>query len=373
MSAVRSEVPVRARDGDEAGRSEGRSTLLIHDAAFLRHDPGVGHPENAARLADVTRDLAERVVPGVRFAPATRDITRAELLAVHAPGHVALVQSTAGQRARFDADTAAGPDSYEVACLAAGAALRAAEAVCAGEAGGAFALVRPPGHHAEATRAMGFCLFNNVALAAEHAVRELSCRRVLVLDPDIHHGNGTQHAFEARDDVLYVSSHRYPFYPGTGWFDETGKGRGAGFTLNLPLPMGLPDADFLHVWRRAVEPVVHAWQPDLILVSAGFDTWHADPIGDLQITADGFAALFQLFRSWADAHCPGRIACALEGGYDPAGVAAGVRAALTALAATRADESVIERVAEQPVSEEARRIAERSRAVMAPFWPALRG
>jgi len=193
-----------------------------------------------------------------------------------------------------------------------------------------------------------------------------------VLDPDIHHGNGTQHAFESRDDVLYVSSHRFPFYPGTGWFDEVGRGRGAGFTLNLPLPMGLRDSDLLHVWRRAVEPVVHAWQPDLILVSAGFDTWHADPIGDLQITADGFAALFHLIRSWADAHCPGRIACALEGGYDPAGVAAGVRAALTALAAAHADESVIGRVAEQPVSEEARRIAERSRAVMAPFWATLR-
>ena len=345
--------------------------LLIRDEAFLRHDAGAGHPENAARLSATLTDLDAHPIPGVDVAPASRDVTRSELLAVHAPDLVALVQSTAGRRARFDADTLAGPDSYEVACLAAGAALRAAEAVCAGEAQGAFALVRPPGHHAEATRPMGFCLFNNIAIAAEHAVRELGCRRVLVVDPDIHHGNGTQHSFEDRDDVLYVSSHRYPFYPGTGWFDEVGRGRGAGFTLNLPLPMGLRDADLLHVWRRAVEPVVSSWRPDLILVSAGFDTWHADPIGDLQITANGFAALFHLFRSWADASCPGRIACALEGGYDPAGVAAGVRAALTALAAERADEGAIARVVEQPVSDEARRIAERSRAVMAPYWPAL--
>jgi acetoin utilization deacetylase AcuC-like enzyme len=346
--------------------------LLIRDDAFLRHDAGIGHPENAARLADTLSDLAAHPVPGVVVSPASRNVTRAELTAVHSPELVELVQSTAGRRARFDADTVAGPDSYEVACLAAGAALRAAEAVCAGEASGAFALVRPPGHHAEAARAMGFCLFNNIAVAAEHAVRELGCRRVLVLDPDIHHGNGTQHSFEARDDVLYVSSHRYPFYPGTGWFDETGTGRGAGFTLNLPLPMGLRDADLLHVWRRAVEPVVNSWQPDLILVSAGFDTWHADPIGDLQITADGFAALFQLFRTWADQNCSERIACVLEGGYDPAGVAAGVRAALTALAAPRADEAAIARVSEQPVSDEARKIAERSRATMQRWWPALR-
>ena len=346
--------------------------LLLHDPVFLRHDAGSGHPENAARLATITRDLGAHPIPGLLVAPASRDITRSELLAVHAPDHVTLVQSTAGRRVQLDPDTVAGSDSYEVACLAAGATLRAAEAVCAGEASGAFALVCPPGHHAEAAAAMGFCLFNNVALAAEHAVRELSCRRVLVLDPDIHHGNGTQHAFEARDDVLYVSSHRYPFYPGTGWFDEVGTGRGAGFTLNLPMPMGLRDADLLHLYRRAVEPVVQAWQPDLILVSAGFDTWHADPIGDLAITADGFAALFHLFRSWADAHCPGRLACALEGGYDPRGVAAGVRAALTALAAQRADEAAITRVAEQPASEEARRIAERSRATLAPWWEALR-
>jgi acetoin utilization deacetylase AcuC-like enzyme len=245
--------------------------------------------------------------------------------------------------------------------------------VCSGNARGAVALVRPPGHHAEPAAAMGFCLLNNVALAAEHAVRALGCRRVLVLDPDIHHGNGTQRAFWSRADVLYVSSHRFPFYPGSGWYDETGAGSGAGFTLNLPLPMGLSDADLLHLYRRAVEPVVREFEPELIMVSAGFDTWHADPIGDLAISADGFAALWNLFRAWADEFCPGRIAAALEGGYDPAGVAAGVRAALTALAAPRADAGAIARVEALVVSEEAKRIAERSRAVMAPWWSTLQG
>jgi acetoin utilization deacetylase AcuC-like enzyme len=347
--------------------------LLIRDELFLRHDPGPGHPENAARLAATLADLDARPIPGVRSAPAAREATRAELLAVHSEAHVRRVEECAGRRVQLDPDTATGPDSVSVARRAAGATLACVEAACAGDAQGAFALVRPPGHHAEPAAAMGFCLLNNVALAAEHAVRQLGCRRVLVLDPDIHHGNGTQRAFWSRADVLYVSSHRFPFYPGTGWYDETGAGPGAGFTLNLPLPMGLGDADLLHLYRRAVEPVVRQFEPELILVSAGFDTWHADPIGDLAITADGFAALWSLFRAWADELCPGRIAAALEGGYAAAGVAAGVRAALTALAAPRSDAGAIARVEAQAVSDVARKIAERSRAVTAPWWSALRG
>jgi acetoin utilization deacetylase AcuC-like enzyme len=288
---------------------------------------------------------------------------------VHSAGHLEAVERTAGRpRARLDADTATSARSFEVACLAAGAVVGATEAVVGGAAQGAIALVRPPGHHAESSGPMGFCLFNNVAVAAEHALAEGGCRRVLILDPDIHHGNGTQHSFYERSDVLYVSSHRFPFYPGTGWFDEVGRGPGAGFTLNLPMPMGLRDADLLHLYRRAVEPAVRAWKPELILVSAGFDTWKDDPIGDLAITAAGFAALYALFRSWADEHCPGRLVCALEGGYDPAGVVAGVRAAIEACTAPAARPVEVEGA----VSEAAREIAERSRRVMAPWWPVLR-
>jgi len=313
-------------------------------------------------------DLDRRPVAGTTTA-APRPATRRELLALHSPAHLDAVERTAGlPRCRLDADTATSARSFEAACLAAGAAIGATEAVLSGAARGAFALVRPPGHHAEAGAAMGFCLFNNVAVAAAHAVAECGCRRVLILDPDIHHGNGTQHAFDERADVLYVSSHRFPYYPGTGWFDETGRGPGAGFTLNLPMPMGLGDADLLHLYRRAVGPVVAAFRPELILVSAGFDTWAADPLGDLAITAAGFAALYALFRGWADEHCPGRLVCALEGGYDPAGVVAGVRAALEACAAREAGPSEVD----GEIGAAARQIAERSRAVMAPWWPALR-
>lgn len=340
---------------------------MLRDDRFLEHDPGTGHPENAARLKAVLDDLDARPVAGT-VAAAPRAATRSELLAVHGAGYLEELERVAGRRVRLDADTATSERSVEVARLAAGATAAAVEAVVGGAARGALALVRPPGHHAESAAAMGFCLFNNVAVAAEHALEAGGCRRVLILDPDIHHGNGTQHHFEERSDVLYVSSHRYPFYPGTGWFDEIGRAAGAGFTLNLPMPMGLGDADLLHVYRAAVEPVVRAFRPELILVSAGFDTWHADPIGDLRITAAGFAALYHLFRAWADEHCPGRLVCALEGGYDPAGVVAGVRAVLQACTARSPGTTDVE----GNVSREARQIAERSRRTMSPFWPVLR-
>ncbi len=305
-------------------------TLILRDPSCLEHDPGPGHPENAARLAAVLDDLDARPVPGTRQ-DSPRRATRAELQRVHTAQHVDVVEATAGQApVALDGDTITSAGSWEAALKGAGATLAATEAVVAGEAAGAFALVRPPGHHAEASHAMGFCLFNNVAVAAEHARAELGCERVLILDPDVHHGNGTQHAFDSRSDVLYVSSHRYPFYPFTGPLTEVGTGEGAGHTVNLPLGAGMGDADLLHLYQEVVGPVVSDYRPDLILVSAGFDTWHADPLGGLAVSRSGFDALFQLFRSWSDEHCPGRLVCTLEGGYDPQGVVQGVRAALHA-------------------------------------------
>jgi len=215
---------------------------------------------------------------------------------------------------------------------------------------------------------MGFCLFNNVALAAAHAVEALGRRRVLVLDPDVHHGNGTQRAFYGRRDVLYVSSHRFPFYPGTGWFDELGTGEGEGFTVNLPLPPGMGDADFHHLYDRVVGPIVAEYRPELILISAGFDTWKRDPLGGMRVTEDGYAALFGLFRRWADAHCPGRIAATLEGGYDPAGLVAGVRVALEILSGERPAPEGIDAGACESGSGDRRP----GPAHALPYWKALR-
>jgi acetoin utilization deacetylase AcuC-like enzyme len=347
------------------------STLILRDDRFLAHDPGPGHPENPARLAAVLADLDARPVPGTASA-APRAATPNELLAVHDRDLVDLVAATAGRpHVQLDPDTATSSASWEAAVLAAGAVCEASEAVVAGEVRGAFCLVRPPGHHAEASAPMGFCLFNNVAVAAQHAVDALGLRRVLIVDPDVHHGNGTQHIFERRADVMYVSSHRHPFYPGTGEIHETGKGEGRGFTINLPLPGGRGDADLAHVWERVVDPVVREWEPELILVSAGYDAWRRDPLGGMAVSAQGFAALFALFRRWADACCPGRLVAALEGGYDPAGVVAGVRAAVGAMAGSPPGPDAV-RVEGEP-GPAAQAVAHEARRLLAPVWPVLVG
>jgi len=345
------------------------ATLILRADECLAHDPGFGHPERAARLQAIHDSLDAQPVLGTTSRHPRR-AARNELLAVHDEAHVRRIEATAGRVAvQLDPDTATSALSHEAALVSAGATLEATEAVTSGASSGAFALVRPPGHHALSDRAMGFCLFNNVALAAEHAIRELGCRRVLVVDPDVHHGNGTQEIFWRRRDVLYISSHRYPFYPGTGDLDETGEGEGAGHTVNLPLPEATNDADFLHAWQRVVDPIVSSYEPDLILVSAGFDTWHQDPMGGFLVTDAGFRAFFGLVKRWADAHCPGRVACTLEGGYNTSGVVAGVRAALDVLTGNVAPPPAIE----GDVSREARAIADAARRELAGRWPALRG
>jgi len=344
-------------------------TLILRDDRFLEHDPGPGHPERRARLEAVYASLDAEPIAGTTSAT-PRAATREQLLAVHTAAHVAQVESSAGQaHTQLDADTAASAGSHQAALLAAGGAIQAVEAVLADQAQGAFVLCRPPGHHAEASGAMGFCLFNNAALAAEHAVRQLGCRRVLVVDPDVHHGNGTQHSFWERADVMYVSSHRFPYFPGTGASGEVGAGAGAGYTLNLPLPAGLGDADLVHLYRSCVSPVVRRFAPELIIVSAGFDTWHKDPLGDLALTEAGFAALFSIFRGWAEESCPRRMVALLEGGYALDGVVAGVRAGLSVMSAASPPALAVDGA----VSDAARRVEREVRRALSPHWPCLAG
>jgi acetoin utilization deacetylase AcuC-like enzyme len=310
---------------------EGAETLLLFDPAMLAHDAGPGHPESAARLRDLLARLRDDPIAGVRL-ESPPQATEQQLGTLHTPELVAAVARSRGlPRTRFDADTAANADTYRAALLAAGAAMRGVEAVKDGGAAGAFAVVRPPGHHAESARAMGFCFFNNAALAAAHAVKELGCRRVLLFDPDVHHGNGSQALFWDCPEVLYVSLHRFPFYPGTGDWDETGGGAGEGKTLNLPLPPGLGDADYDGLLAAVVEPVVDAFAPELIVVSAGFDTYREDPLGGMRLTANGYRAQSARIWRWAQRHCPGHVVFVLEGGYHPVGVREGVLAALAAM------------------------------------------
>jgi len=260
-------------------------------------------------------------------------------------------------------DTQAGPDSYAAALRAAGAVTDAALRVLDGTLDRAFCLVRPPGHHAEADRAMGFCLFNNVAVAAAAALdRGLS--RVAVLDFDVHHGNGTQHMFEADPRVLYVSSHAYPFYPGTGSIDETGVGPGRGFTVNLPLPPGMGDAEYARLYREIVEPIGTAYDPELVLVSAGFDAWGGDPLAPMALTERGYAELSAVCLGIAARSARGRAVFALEGGYDLQGLAA------SAVAVTRA--LLGEPMGGVPsVAGPIDALIARYRAALAPDWPVL--
>ncbi|MBP7146717.1 MAG: histone deacetylase [Acidobacteria bacterium] len=308
-------------------------TLLVHDNAMLQHIPGGAHPERPQRLQAIREDLLRDPPPGVEWvAPSVAP--RAAIERVHVPAYLDLLESVRGRSTWLDGDTGVSAGSIPAMYLAAGAALDAVRAVWHRRADSAFALVRPPGHHSERDRAMGFCLVNNIAVAAALATAELECERVLIVDWDVHHGNGTQQAFYGRRDVLVFNTHQHPLYPGTGRHDETGAGEGEGFTINVPLPPGSGDADFLAVYRDVLVPVADAFRPELVLVSAGFDAHRRDPLANLEMTDDGFAALCAIVRDIAARHASGRVALVLEGGYDLQVLARGVRGCLDVLGGT---------------------------------------
>jgi len=307
--------------------------VLIASDRFADHIMPPGHPERAERAA-VMQSVADwwREQGGLLAAP--RMAARRELERVHVPEHVDSVAGSAGRTVAFDPDTYASPATYEVALLAAGAAVLGVETVVAADSAGttrAFALVRPPGHHAGPSRAMGFCLFNNVAVAAAHAL-SLGVERVAIVDYDVHHGNGTQWAFYEDPRVLVVSLHQYPFYPGTGAAGEAGAGTGEGFTVNVPLEAGATDGDYELVFRAVVLPVVREFAPQLVLVSAGFDAHERDPLGGMRLTTGAFAAFATWLCELADVSALGRIVLVTEGGYDLVAFGACLQATLRALA-----------------------------------------
>lgn len=339
-------------------------TLLITDPAFLAHDPGPRHPECPARLSKTLAMLESHPLEGVRR-ERPRAASEAELARVHAPELISALRALDGREAMIDEDTFTSPGSYRAAVLAAGAGLGAVEAVLRGEARNAFALVRPPGHHAEPDRAMGFCLFNNAALAAEHA-RSLGAERVLVLDWDVHHGNGTQAAFHARRDVLYQSCHQFPYYPGTGAAHEVGTAQGAGYTLNVPLAAGRTDADLGAVFEEIFLPVADAYRPDLVIVSAGFDPHEDDPIGGMQVTERGFAAMCTAMRRLAESSCGGKLVLMLEGGYSLIGLPRSVHACVEVLTGGRTEEFP------SGAAREALAAIRQTREAQLPYWACLR-
>jgi acetoin utilization deacetylase AcuC-like enzyme len=307
------------------------SVLLISSERFADHQNPPGHPERTER-AEAMDVVARRWREGGGAVIAPKKATPAQLALVHDPDYLRRIADTAGRAVSLDPDTYTSTNTYDVALLAAGAAVDAVEHAMAAPHTMSFAFVRPPGHHAERNRAMGFCLFNNVAVAAAHA-RTLGARRVAIVDYDVHHGNGTQHMFESNADVLYVSTHQYPFYPGTGASAEIGVSAGAGFTVNLPMEAGADDGDYRLVFAEVVLPVLRQFKPDLVMVSAGFDAHERDPLANMRLSTPSFAAMTMELRAVAAECCDERMMLVTEGGYDLRALASSLDAVVQVLAA----------------------------------------
>ncbi len=291
-------------------------SAVVTGREFLKHDPGHSHPESPERLRTLLT-LAEELDPQIFQLLPPRAATREEVESCHSSEHIELVQATSKtNRYALDGDTITCSDSFGAGLLAVGGFLELLDSIEAAEFRNGFALVRPPGHHALRDRAMGFCLFNTVAIGAQHLKRQYGVKKVLIMDWDVHHGNGTQDAFYQDPSVLYLSTHQYPFYPGTGAIDEVGVGKGKGTTVNIPLPVGCGDEEYARVFKEIVIPIADKYRPEWILVSAGFDPHRHDPLGGMSVTERGFGLMGSLLLSLAEKHAGGKVAFILEGGYN---------------------------------------------------------
>ncbi|MBN1831224.1 MAG: histone deacetylase [Deltaproteobacteria bacterium] len=307
-------------------------TGIVRDERFMEHQMGPYHPESPKRLEAIYAMLDDTDMRGHFQEVPVRRAEIEELLLIHSPEYVEKLAATEGKDYTYlDPDTQTSSGSYEAALLAAGGMCEAISLVHSGELNNAFALVRPPGHHAEKTRAMGFCLFNNVAIGARYAQKYLHLRRVLVADWDLHHGNGTQHSFEDDPSILYFSTHQYPFYPGSGGINEVGIGKGEGFTVNVPLSGGYGDGEYVGIFERVLRPIAIEFNPEIILVSAGFDIYMEDPLGGMRVTPTGFAAMTRSIMQIGEECCGGNVVITLEGGYDIQGQCNSVKAVLKEL------------------------------------------
>ena len=305
-----------------------RRPRLLFDPLTIEHDTGHGHPERPARMTAIGDHLRDSL-PDADLHTAPPASNQA-LETIHTPAYIDAVFELRGQHGQLDPDTVLSPKSVDAALAAAGMSIAAVEAVIDGEPS-AFALVRPPGHHAETGRGMGFCIFNNVAIAATQALRSPDIERVLIVDWDVHHGNGTQQTFYDRSDVLFFSTHQSPFYPGTGDVNETGSGDAEGTTVNIPLPAGSGDAALIDAFQSVLVPVSRRFDPDLVMISAGFDAHCLDPVGGMQVTTDGFRALTSIVADLAARHADRRLALILEGGYHLDALARSVGACIDVL------------------------------------------
>jgi len=330
-SSLEMNTPDQIRSAEELG--------CLFDDRYLLHNPGIRHPESPQRLVAIRQMLQESGVIDRWQMVQPRIATSEELELIHDPVHVRRIEQASGRApAYLDFDTSVSSESYWTALLAAGGTLECVDSLFSGKLRRAFAFVRPPGHHANGESARGFCLFNNVALAAAYARIKYRLERIAIVDFDVHHGDGTQACFYEIPEVLYISTHQFPFYPGTGDFDEVGKGEGKGYSLNFPLPEGTGNSSFVPIYSKIISSVLDQFEPQLILVSAGFDAHFKDPLGGLALTHAGYGSAAASLMLAAERWCNGRICFVLEGGYSLEGLKDSSRAVLIEMEKKRPDE-----------------------------------
>ena len=308
-------------------------TAFFHDPIFMKHETGPGHPESPKRLAAIVAGLETAGVMSRLLKLKPEPATLEAIKRIHSQGYIEHIAEMSRRGGHFyeGPDTAGSSATYQAALMAAGAVIGAADCVMRGEAPNAFCAVRPPGHHAEHSEAMGFCFFNNVAIGARHLQARHSIKRIAIVDWDVHHGNGTQHSFYTDPSVLYFSIHQWPHYPGTGRRDEGGQHDGKGCTINVPVAAGSTDKDFLDALSNTLRPAIDRFRPEFMLISAGFDAHADDPLSRTMVSTTGFGEMTREVMRMASTHCKGRIVSVLEGGYNLDALSDSVRAHLEAL------------------------------------------
>lgn len=337
---------------------------LIRDKVYTEHMTSDYHPEHPRRLSAIHAMLEEDDMQGRFRIMDPREATEEEIQRVHTASYFQKIEATRGcGHTQLDPDTHVSSETYRVAKLAAGSLCVLVDAVFSGQIQNGFALIRPPGHHAEADRGMGFCIYNNVAIAARYAQEKGLAEKVLIVDWDLHHGNGTQNTFASDPTVLYFSTHQFPFYPGTGRAEETGRVSGAGYTVNVPLPGGQGATDYLKIYEEILEPIADRFKPDLLLVSAGFDIYCQDPLGSMRVTETGFSDMTRSLMKISDALCKGRILMTLEGGYHVEGQARSIKNVLNTLSGHSTESSDSD-----PASQTVERILAHVRSTQQAYW-----
>lgn len=346
-------------------------TGLVYDPLYLQHDTG-SHPERGERLIRILNALQEDGIYERLVQITPRPATVYEIGLVHVPGHIEKVRAFAERGGGiFTEDTTGSAKTYQAALLAAGGLLSAIDAVMTGSIENAFALVRPPGHHATPAAGMGFCFFNNIAIGARYAIRKYGLKRVLIVDWDVHHGNGTEQAFYSDPSVLYFSVHRSYIYPGTGWPENVGEGNGKGFNVNVPLPAGTGNYGYGQVFSQILQPVAFSYQPELVLISAGQDAHHLDPLGGMALTEEGYRKMTEQVLEIAGKCSNGRVVAALEGGYSLEGLSRSVLAIISTMEDGLSPGREEESADRERQLERVQKIIDMVKETLGRYWPVL--